>query len=341
MKFVSFRRYGERSEQRVGVWLPMGIIDLQAAAPLVFEEADRIEWTMLGLLNSASEGYGLDAAVEITSAVVDQLAGGIDPVEWDDPDALESTLQLGGELLIFPADSVRLLAPVPRPPTLRDFYAFEQHVKTAYAILQRPVPPTWYDLPVFYFGNPTAMYGTNDEIPLPRSQQVDYELEIAAVIGRECRDVDAAEAEDYIAGYTIMNDWSARDLQQQEMRVGLGPAKGKDFATSLGPALVTADEFTDRATGDGRYDLAMAVRVNGELRGSGSFADMYWSFGELVAQASRDVTLYPGDVIGSGTVGTGCLLETTQGAGPWLQAGDVVELEVERIGILRNTLVRD
>jgi fumarylacetoacetate (FAA) hydrolase len=339
MKFVSFRRFGGGSEVRAGVWLPLGIIDLRAAAPLVFEESESRDWTLLGLLNGESEGMGLDAAANIAAAVMDELGDGADALEWDDADALDSMLSIGGETILYTPDTVRLLAPIPRPPSVRDFYAFEQHVKTAYDNMGRPVPPTWYELPVFYFGNPSTIYGPGEEVPMPRTGQLDYELEIAAVIGRPCRDVAAEDADYYIAGYTIMNDWSARDLQAREMKVGLGPAKGKDFATSLGPALVTVEEFEDKATGDGRYNLAMTVRVNGEERGRGSFADIYYPFGELIAQASRDVTLYPGDVIGSGTVGTGCLLETTAGKGPWLERGDVVELEIERLGILRNTIV--
>ena len=339
MKFVSFRRFGGGSEVRAGVWLPLGIIDLRAAAPLVFEESESRDWTLLGLLNGESEGMGLDAAANIVAAVMDELGDGADGLEWDDADALDSMLSIGGETILYTPDNVRLLAPIPRPPSVRDFYAFEQHVKTAYDNVARPVPPTWYELPVFYFGNPSTIYGPDEEVPMPRTGQLDYELEIAAVIGRPGRDIAAEDADYYIAGYTIMNDWSARDLQAREMKVGLGPAKGKDFATSLGPALVTVEEFEDTAIGGGRYNLAMTVRVNGEERGRGSFADIYYPFGELIAQASRDVTLYPGDVIGSGTVGTGCLLETTAGKGPWLERGDVVELEIERLGILRNTIV--
>ena len=339
MKFVSFRRFGGGSDARAGVLLPLGIIDLKAAAPLVFEDSEQRDWSLLGLLNGESEGYGLDSAAAIAAAVVDQLGDEVDALEWDDPDALDSTLSMGGESVIYTADSVRLLAPIPRPPSLRDFYAFEQHIKNACANVNRPVPPAWYELPVFYFGNPGAIYGPGDDVPMPQTKQLDYELEIAAVIGRQCRDVQAEDADYYIAGYMIMNDWSARDVQAREMKVGLGPAKGKDFATSLGPALVTADEFEDKALGDGRYNLAMTVQVNGEERGRGSLADIYYSFGEIIAHASRDATLYPGDVIGSGTVGTGCLLETTAGEGPWLERGDVVELAIERLGVLRNTIV--
>jgi fumarylacetoacetate (FAA) hydrolase len=214
---------------------------------------------------------------------------------------------------------VRLLAPVPRPPTIRDAYAFEDHVRNAARVTGRPgVPDEWYELPVFYFSNPAAIYGPEVEIPYPRgSEQLDYELEVAAVIG----------ADGAIGGFTIMNDWSARDLQRQEMRVGLGPAKGKDFATSLGPVVVTPDELGD-------LRLEMVARVNGEERSRGNLGDMYHSWEAILARAAENTQLLPGDVIGSGTVGTGCILE--HGDGRWLRPGDDVELEVEGIGTLRN-----
>ncbi len=217
----------------------------------------------------------------------------------------------------FPLAEVRLLAPVAHPPSVRDFYAFEQHVKTARAARGAEVPAEWYEQPVFYFSNPAAIFGPDHEVPYPEgTEELDYELEVAAVVGADGR----------IGGFTIMNDWSARDLQRKEMRVGLGPAKGKDFATSIGPVLVTADELGD----------VMIARVNGEERSRGRLADMYFSWDELVAQAARNTRLRPGDILGSGTVGTGCILEL--GDGRWLEPGDVVELEVEGIGILRNTV---
>ncbi|MBK8026102.1 MAG: fumarylacetoacetate hydrolase family protein [Chloroflexi bacterium] len=224
--------------------------------------------------------------------------------------------------------------------SLRDFYAFEVHVKTANANRGRSVPEAWYQIPVFYFSNASAIYQHDESVPIPGyTQALDYELEVAAIIGRTGRDIPAEEAEEYILGYTIMNDWSARDVQRLEMSVGLGPAKAKDFATSLGPVVVTAAELADRATGRaGVYDLTMIARVNGVERSRGNWHDLHWSFGEMIARASQDVTLLPGDVIGSGTVGTGCLLELTAGNGPWLQPGDIVELEVERLGLLRTPI---
>lgn len=237
-----------------------------------------------------------------------------------------------------PFDQVQFHAPLSRPTTLRDGYAFEAHVKAANANRGREVPEEWYKFPVFYFTNPNTIFGPEEVIPYPPySHALDYELEIAAVVGKPGMDISPEEAPQYIFGYTIFNDWSARDVQREEMRVGLGPAKGKDFASSLGPCIVTADELADRAVGrPGVYDLTMRARVNGVERSRGNFKDMYWSFGDLLARASQSAMLYAGDVVGSGTVGTGCLLELTQGQGPWLGDGDVVELEVERIGVLRN-----
>ena len=217
-------------------------------------------------------------------------------------------------------DEVELLTPVLHPPSVRDFYTFEQHVKAARARRGLEVPEEWYRIPVFYFSNPAVIYGPEAEIPYPEgTKELDYELEVAAIIGDEGK----------IGGFTIMNDWSARDLQRDEMKVGLGPSKGKDFATSLGPIIVTPDEFD----GSG---ATMVARVNGEERSRGDLADMHHSWEAIVAHASRNTQLLPGDVLGSGTVGTGCILE--HGDGRWLQPGDVVELEVDGIGVLRNRI---
>jgi fumarylacetoacetate (FAA) hydrolase len=229
-----------------------------------------------------------------------------------------SPLQEIGE---FAQTDVHLLAPVPDPPSIRDAYAFEQHVRNVAGLQTGHVPSEWYELPAFYFSNPAAVIGPNSVLPIPEgTQQLDYELEVAAVIGAGGR----------LGGFTIMNDWSARDLQRKEMRIGLGPAKGKDFATSLGPVVLTVDEFT----GTGALMLA---RVNGEGRSGGELADMYWTWEDILNHAARNTRLRPGDVIGSGTVGTGCILEA--GDDRWLQPGDVVELEVEGIGVLTNQVV--
>src|ERR687883_1951141 len=218
----------------------------------------------------------------------------------------------------YPLADVKLRPPVLHPPSVRDFYAFEQHVRTARARRGLDVPHEWYELPVFYFSNPAAMYGPEDEVPYPEgTQELDYELEAAAIVGVDGR----------IGGFTVMNDWSARDLQRAEMKVGLGPSKGKDFATSFGPVVVTPDEFDSR-----RGDII--ARVNGEERSRGNLRDMHHAWDAIVAHAARNTTLRPGDVLGSGTVGSGCILE--HGDGRWLQPGDVVELEIDRIGVLTN-----
>jgi fumarylacetoacetate (FAA) hydrolase len=236
-------------------------------------------------------------------------------------------------------ETVRLLPPI-HPVSLRDAYAFEQHVKRANENRGRAIPEEWYKFPVFYYTNPNTVFGTDSPVPLPRyTKALDYELEIAAVIGKSGMNLGAEQAVEHIFGFTVFNDWSARDIQRQEMKVGLGPAKGKDFASSLGPCIVTVDELADRATGrPGVFDLEMTARVNGETRSHGNFKDIHWSFGEILARVSEETPVFPGEVIGSGTVGTGCLLELTKGEGPWLQPGDVVELEIERIGVLRNII---
>ena len=215
---------------------------------------------------------------------------------------------------------VELRPPVLHPPAVRDFMAFEQHVATARRQRGSDVPREWYDIPVFYFSNPAAIYGPEELVPYPEgTSELDYELECAAVIG----------ADGTIGGFTVLNDWSARDVQRAEMRVGLGPAKGKDFATSIGPVVVTPDEF------DGTRGV-MIARVNGEERSRGELADMHHGWAALIEQSARNTALRPGDIIGSGTVGSGCILE--HGDGRWLQRGDVVELEIEGIGVLRNTV---
>jgi fumarylacetoacetate (FAA) hydrolase len=241
---------------------------------------------------------------------------------------------------VWPLYAVTLKAPLAHPTTLRDAYAFETHVKTANKNRGREVPEEWYEFPVFYFTNPNSIYAPNEAVPMPRSTQaMDYELEVAAVIGIGGRDIPVEKAIDHIFGFTIFNDWSARDIQRKEMKVGLGPAKGKDFANTLGPWIVTPDELKKVATDrPGVYNASMVARVNGKELSRGNWNDMYYSFAQIIARASEDSPLLPGDVIGSGTVGTGCLLELTKGEGPWLKKGDQIELEVEGLGILKNSV---
>jgi fumarylacetoacetate (FAA) hydrolase len=235
------------------------------------------------------------------------------------------------------------LAPIPEPPSIRDFYAFEQHVKAARALRGLGMIPEWYEVPIFYFTNPSEVYGTDQPIPYPQgSKELDIELEIACIIGREGKDIPVEEADQYIAGYTIMNDWSARDFQRRDMKLNLGPGKGKDFATSLGPWLVTPDELARYRTGSGaneRYHMQMVARIDGKEISRGNFDQIYYSFPQMIAWASQNARLRVGDVLGSGTVGTGCILELGTEVHPWLQKDEEVELEVEGIGVLRNRIM--
>jgi 2-keto-4-pentenoate hydratase/2-oxohepta-3-ene-1,7-dioic acid hydratase in catechol pathway len=227
------------------------------------------------------------------------------------------------------AGEPRLLAPL-TPRTLRDFLAFEGHLKNAYRNLGREIPPEWYELPVYYKGLPETVIGPDTVVPWPSyTDKLDHELEVAAIIGSTCRDVAPADAAGVIFGYTIWNDFSARDIQRREVAVGMGPGKAKDWDGSnvLGPCIVTADEFD-------ASDARMRVRVNGELWGEDTTANMHHTFASMIAYASQDLTLRPGEVLGSGTAAGGSGLELDR----WLAEGDVVELEVEGIGVLRNTI---
>ena len=235
---------------------------------------------------------------------------------------------------------IELGAPVAPIPTFRDFYAFEAHVATARARRGLDMVPEWYELAAFYFSNPGSIVGHDAAIVAPDyGDWLDFELEIGCVIGKGGRDIRRQDADQHIAGYTIINDWSLRDVQRREMKIGLGPAKGKDFATSVGPYLVTPDELEDRRAGRG-YDLTMVARVDGVELSRGNWKDIYFGFDQMIERASQGVTLQAGDLIGSGTVGTGCILELgPENNGGWLRPGMLVELEIERLGILRNTVV--
>lgn len=235
--------------------------------------------------------------------------------------------------------AVELLACVPQPNSLRDFFAFEAHIQNARKKRGLEVPPEWYQFPAFYFSNHNAIVAPFADVKKPRgTQQLDYELELACVIGKSGVDIPRERAAEYIAGYCVMNDWSARDIQMLEVKVGLGPAKGKDFATTLGLELVTADELSDKVVND-RLDLEMEVFVNGEKYGGGNFKSVHFSFAEMIERASQSCPLYAGDVIGSGTVGTGCLLELDNDRFPYLDSGDTVEMRIERIGTINNKII--
>jgi 2-keto-4-pentenoate hydratase/2-oxohepta-3-ene-1,7-dioic acid hydratase in catechol pathway len=231
----------------------------------------------------------------------------------------------------------KLLPPIIRPSTFRDFYAFEQHVRTARSRRGLDMVAAWYEIPVFYFSNPNSFIADNETVVAPAgSQELDFELELGAVIGKRGRDVRAAKAWEHVAGFTIINDFSARDLQRSEIEVGLGPAKGKDFATAVGPMLITRDEVSDRINGE-KISLEMRARLNGRNLSNGNSSALHHSFPKMIAQASRDADLFPGDLIGSGTIGTGCILELgAENTGGWLKPDDVVELEIEKLGVLHT-----
>lgn len=245
-----------------------------------------------------------------------------------------------------PLRGLRLLPPLD-PPTVRDFVAFEEHVEGVRLVLDGTsgVPAEWYEAPAFYFTNPHALIGAHDDVAIPPGCRVlDFELEVAAVIGREGNNLTPEQARDHIAGYAIFNDWSARDVQGREMKVGLGPAKGKDFASTLGPWLVTADELEPCRDADGFLDLLMTVEVNGREVGRDRLSNMAWPFEELVAYAARGTRVRPGDVLGSGTCGNGgCLAELWGRRGrrdpPPLRAGDEVTMSVAGIGEISNRVV--
>ena len=331
MKLVTYRPQSAQNatEPRAGVILDDGILDiarLTAWAGKKGVAASHVEApsTMLGILRQG------DAAMQgIRQAL--ELATQADPAELR---------AVAG--LTFAQTDVQLLTPVPDPPTIRDFYAFEQHVKAARARRGVGMIPEWYEIAVFYFSNTAALFGTDEPVPYPRrSHELDFELEIACVIGKEGSEISADEAPGYIAGYMVMNDWSARDLQRGEMKLNLGPAKGKDFATSLGPWLVTPDELADKRIGSGRderYDLAISGRINGDQLTSANWKDLYFTFPQMIERASQHVRLRPGDILGSGTCGTGCILELGTERHRWLLPGDVVEMEIERLGVLRNMI---
>jgi fumarylacetoacetate (FAA) hydrolase len=249
----------------------------------------------------------------------------------DDPDADDAILD---------ADDLAFGPPILRPPTVRDFYAFEGHVRTMWERRGGEVPEAWYRLPIFYFSNVSEIRGPGDPVWRPAaSHELDYELEVAALIDTPAVNLAPERAEEAIGGYTILNDWSARDLQRDETTVRLGPAKGKDFATTFGPWIVTPDELADARAGKG-YDLAMTAEVNGAETSRGRWSDAQFSFGEMLARASADARLRPGDLVGSGTVGTGCLLEVRETTlGRYLEPGDEVVLRVERLGALRTPIV--
>jgi 2-keto-4-pentenoate hydratase/2-oxohepta-3-ene-1,7-dioic acid hydratase in catechol pathway len=253
----------------------------------------------------------MEGLVEAGPAAVDRLRGALEAPEPDPS----------------PNEDPRLLVPL-LPSSVRDFLAFEDHVKAGAARRGEEVPPAWYEMPIYYKGNHRSVFGPDEEIPWPPfTDELDYELEVAAIVGARGRDLDHDAAREAIFGYTLMNDWSARDVQRKEMSARLGPAKGKDFATSLGPVVVTADELDPSA-------MRLEARVDGEVWSRGSLDGAYWTFPQMIAHVSQGEDVWPGDVYGSGTFGGGCGLDL----GRFLWPGAVVELEAEGIGVLRNRI---
>ena len=300
MKLCTFELQSPKGTAlRAGAVTARGIVDLNSADP-------RLPSTVLGILE----------------------AGALD----DARQAVETALSPGGvqQAFLDPA-KVRLRTPIARPPSVRDFYAFEAHVKKGFEKRGEPMPKEWYEIPVYYRSGNHNIIGTDEDVLWPRfTEKFDYELELAAVIGKRGTNISAADAGPCIAGYMVMNDFSARDIQKREMKVRLGPAKGKDWCTALGPVLVTSDELGDP------YNLTMTARVNGEEWSRGNSGTIYWKFEQMIEFLTQDDTVFPGDVIGSGTVGTGCGLELDR----WVQPGDVMELEIEKIGVLRNRVMK-
>lgn len=325
MKLVSFYvQTPVGNFTRVGALQERAIIDLNMAYARML--ADQGE----------AQPYRLSNAI-VPFAMVELLEGGASAMTAARK-ALEYTGQAGsspygpaGETIVYAPGSVRIMAPVPNPPSLRDFIAFEDHIAATSKKRGQAIPPEWYKAPVYYKGNHRTIIGPDEDLPWPlETSKLDYELELACVIGRRGRDISEQDASGYIAGYTIMNDFSARDIQFQEMACRLGPAKGKDFATAIGPCLLTPDEIPDRSA------LTMTARVNGQTWSSGRFGTIHWSFEQMIAHVSRGEMIYPGDLLGSGTVGGGCGLEMDR----YLNVGDVVELEIQPIGTLKTTIVK-
>ena len=287
----------------------------------------------VGLVDVA-QGHILEAETVLAHAGVEvQLLRAVDIVAYN--------TEMGGVLARDLKDLSRIDAPrwslaeVTYLPciesgSLRDFIAFEQHIKTVRSKQGAEVPPAWYEMPVYYKGNYRTLMGHEQPLNWPRyTEKLDYELELACIVGKQGMDIPVEEAGSYIGGYAVLNDWSARDIQMREGSVGLGPSKGKDFGTAIGPWLVTPDEFNPK-------DARMTARINGEVWSDNNIGNIHWSFPQMIAHVSMEETIYPGDILGSGTAGGGCGLELDR----WLKPGDVVELEVEGIGVLRNKVVR-
>jgi 2-keto-4-pentenoate hydratase/2-oxohepta-3-ene-1,7-dioic acid hydratase in catechol pathway len=236
---------------------------------------------------------------------------------------------------------VQLLAPLPNPRSFRDFVAFEQHMLNAGKAFGHKVSEAWYEMPIFYFTNHHAIFGPGDDIKKPEKEtKLDIELEMACIIGKEGKDINPENADDYIFGYTVFNDWTARAIQRREMEVPLGPHKGKDFANAIGPCIVTKDEMKQYSDGNGRFNIKMVASINGVTVCEGNYNTVHYTFSKMIERVTENgVRIVPGDILGSGTVGWGSLIENNFSVHRPLEKGDVVELEIEGIGVLRNKVV--
>lgn len=322
MKLVTYQ--DETLEERLGIYIDGKIADLE-------NEAEKYEISLPGDIHYLLdyEEDGMNVALEVYNLI---QKNGFDEVQ-----------------------PIAMLAPIPYPTSCRDGYAFRQHVEAARRNRGVEMIPEFDEFPIFYFTNHNAIFGEGEiEVETDHLHKLDFELELAIVIGKEGKNIPANEADDYIAGFMIMNDWSARLMQMEEMKLNLGPAKGKDFATSIGPWLVTPDEleqFKIESENGNRYNLKMTAKHNGKLVSEGNAKDMTFTFAEIIERASYGVDLFPGDVIGSGTVGTGCYLELNgtwareakergEDFTPiWIQDGDEIELTIDGLGTLKNKIV--
>jgi 2-keto-4-pentenoate hydratase/2-oxohepta-3-ene-1,7-dioic acid hydratase in catechol pathway len=318
MKLVTFKN--TKGESRTGWLVGEGVVDMNLAS-------SKLPTDMLTFIDNHEENFAIIKAL-----------GDVQPH--------------------YQIADIQLLAPLPNPRSFRDFIGFEQHMLNATKTFGHNVGEIWYQIPIFYFTNHQAIYGTNDEIPKPKAEtKLDLEIEIAVVLGKKGTNIKAENAEDYIFGYTVFNDWSARSIQKMEGGgPPLGPHKGKDFANSIGPCIVTKDEMEQyRCTISKenfpahlrfpennleRFDVKMTAKINDQIITEGNANTVFWAFPEQIERASENcVTLYPGDILGSGTVGWGSLIENNFTVHRPLEPGDVVELEIEGIGVLRNTVI--
>ncbi|CAH0994820.1 putative protein YisK [Emticicia aquatica] len=301
MKLVTF--LNKNQESRIGWLVGDGVVDMNLAS-------DKLPNEMLTFIDNCEEYY----------KIIDEL-GTVEPH--------------------FSLNEIKLLAPLPNPRSFRDYIGFEMHMLNASKSFGHTIGKAWYEMPIFYFTNHHAIYGPDDEIKRPTKEtKLDIELEIAVIIGKKGKDIEAKDANDYVFGYTVFNDWTARAIQKVEMEIPLGPHKGKDFANAIGPCIVTKDEMEQYRGADGKFDIKMMSRINGVTVCEGHYNTVYHTFEKMIERASENnVTLMPGDILGSGTVGWGSLIENNFTVHRPLEPGDVVELEVEGIGILRNSVV--